>query len=400
MALTDVKCRSAKAKPKPYKLADGEGLYLLVKPNAGRYWRLDYRFVGKRKTLAFGTYPEVSLVAAREKRARARQILQSGTDPSEVRKQEKSAALTAVNNTFKRVADEYIGKLESEGRATTTIGKKRWLLDLVAAEIGNRPISKLKAPEILTALRRIEAKGLYETAGRARAFVGAVSRYAIATARSDNDPTQSLRGALITPTVEHRATIIDPHAIGALMRAIDGYRGVPQVEAALKLLPLLFCRPGELRGAEWSEFDLDSAIWSISAGRTKIRRPHRVPLGRQALAIVRDLQTVTGSSPLLFPSVRSWYRPISENTLNAALRRIGYSDRDITAHGFRAMAATRLNEMMCWPPDVIERALAHQEPNAVRRAYTSGVEYWPERVEMMQVWANYLEDLKGGTKTI
>jgi integrase len=200
---------------------------------------------------------------------------------------------------------------------------------------------------------------------------------------------------LITPKVTHRATIIEPQAIGALMRAIDGYHGVPQVEAALKLLPLVFCRPGELRGAEWSEFDFDAAIWNISAGRTKTRRPHRVPLSRQALAILRNLQPITGECMFLFPSVRSWQRPISENTLNAALRRIGYAEDQITAHGFRAMAATRLNEMVRWHPDVIERALAHQEPNAVRRAYTSGVEYWPERVEMMQVWADYLDALRG-----
>lgn len=394
MPLTDVQCRSAKGSDKPYKLADGGGLYLFVKPNGRRYWRLDYRHRRKRNTLSFGVYPTTSLADAREKRAHAKDLLDQGIDPAQQRDAERRQADIAALHTFKAIADEYIAKLEKEGRSASTIGKKRWLVDLVDRDLGRRPISEVTAQEVLGALRRIEAKGLHETAGRARAMVGAVSRYAIATGRSSGDPTQALRGALITPKVKHRATIIEPRGIGELMRAIDGYRGVPQVEAALKLLPLVFVRPGELRAAEWTEFELDAAIWVISAGRTKTRRPHRVPLSRQALEIVRKLHELTGDSPFLFPSVRSWHRYMSENTINAALRRIGYAEDQITAHGFRAMAATRLNEMVRWHPDVIERALAHQEPNAVRRAYTSGVEYWPERVELMQVWADYLDNLK------
>ncbi len=394
MPLADVRCKTAKGLEKPYKLADGGGLYLLVKPNGGRYWRLDYRHLGRRKTLAFGMYPATSLAEAREKRAQAKKLLEQGIDPSEQRKSDRRDAQIAALHTFKALADEYIAKLEKEGRAPTTIGKKRWLRDLVNGELGSRPIGDVSAQEVLGALRRIEARGLHETAGRARALVGAVSRYAVATGRSSRDPTQALRGALITPKVTHRATIIEPTAIGELMRAIDSYRGVPQVEASLKLLPLVFVRPGELRGAEWVEFDLDAATWSISAGRMKTRRSHRVPLSRQALDIVRSLHALTGDGPFLFPSVRSRQRYMSENTINAALRRIGYGEDQITAHGFRAMAATRLNEMVRWHPDVIERALAHQEPSAVRRAYTSGVEYWPERVEMMQVWADYLDTLR------
>lgn len=394
MPLTDVRCKTATGLEKPYKLADGGGLYLLVKPNGGRYWRLDYRHLGKRKTLAFGMYPTTSLAEAREKRAQAKKLMEQGADPAEQRKSERREAEITALYTFKALADEYIGKLEKEGRATATISKKRWLIDLVDGDLGARPVSEMSAQEVLSALRRIEAKGLHETASRARAIVGAVSRYATATGRSTGDPTQALRGALITPKVSHHATIIEPKAIGELMRAIDGYRGVPQVEAALRLLPLVFVRPGELRGAEWIEFDLDAAIWNISAGRMKTRRPHRVPLSRQALDILRKLHPVTGDSPFVFPSVRSRQRYMSENTINAALRRIGYGEHQITAHGFRAMAATRLNEMVRWHPDIIERALAHQEPNAVRRAYTSGVEYWPERIDMMQVWSDYLDALR------
>lgn len=398
MPLTDAKCRTTNCREKSYKLADGGGLYLLITPNGGRYWRLDYRFLSKRKTLALGVYPFTSLAEARQRRTVAKKLLENGTDPARQRKIEKRQATMSSQQTFRAVADEYVEKLGKEGRAPVTLEKKRWLLDLLDREIGNLPISEITAPDVLSALKRIEARGRYETAGRARALVGAVSRYGVATGRSHTDPTPALRGALITPQVTHRATIIVPEEIGALMRAIDGYRGVPQVEAALKLLPLFFCRPGELRGAEWNEFDREAAIWTVSAGRTKTRRPHRVPLSRQALKILQELHQKTGSSPFLFPSVRSWHRHISENTLNAALRRIGYDQQDMTAHGFRAMAATRLNEMMRWHPDVIERALGHQEPNAVRRAYTSGVEYWPERVDMMQVWADYLDNLRGSKK--
>jgi integrase len=216
----------------------------------------------------------------------------------------------------------------------------------------------------------------------------------VATGRSEGDPTQALRGALIAPKVKHHAAITEPKAIGEVLRAIDGYRGAPQVEAALKLLSFVFCRPGELRAAEWAEFDLSAAVWTIPANRMKMKRPHRVPLSRQSLLLLGDLRKITGDGILVLPSVRSRHRCLSENTLNAALRRLGYGNEEMTSHGFRSMAATRLNEMCRWHPDVIERALAHQEPNAVRRAYTSSVEYWPERVEMMQVWADYLDDLK------
>ena len=394
MALSDTKCRNVKPAARPRKVSDGEGLFLLVKPNGSKLWRLAYRFGGKQRGLAFGLYPVVSLSEARRQREQAKRLLAARLDPSEERRRQKLVAAVSARNTFRVIADEWLGKLESEGRAPATITKKKWLLGLVEQKLGSRPIAELTPSEVLAALRQIEVRGRHESAGRARATIGAVCRYAIVTDRAMNDPTQSLRGALIAPKVKHHATITKPDGIGALLRAIDFYEGAPQVEAALKLLPILFCRPGELRAAEWKEFDFERAVWTIPASRTKMRRPHRVPLSSQALKILHELRPLTGNEGYVFPSIRSRQRCISENTLNAALRRLGYNKEEMTSHGFRSMAATRLNEMVRWHPDIIERALAHQEPNSVRRAYTSGVEYWPERVELMQVWADYLDGLR------
>jgi integrase len=260
-----------------------------------------------------------------------------------------------------------IAKHEREGRAHITITKKRWLLDFAYPAFGDRPIAEISAKELLALLRQLEARGIYETAKRLRSTCGMVFRYAIATGRAERDPSADLRGALTTHRITHRASIVEPTAIGSLLRAIDGFDGHPTTIAALRLAPHVFVRPGELRQAEWNEFDLDAAIWSISASKTKMRRPHRVPLSRQSLEMIRKLREVTGGGRLLFPSVRTILRPISENTLNAALRRLGYSSEDMSTHGFRSMAATRLNEMGRWNPDAIERQLAHQEGNAVRR---------------------------------
>jgi integrase len=291
-------------------------------------------------------------------------------------------------------------KLEREGRTDVTLAKKRWLLDFAYPMIGERPIAEITAPEVLAALRKVEARGRYETARRLRSTCSIVFRYAIATARADRDPCVDLRGALTAPKVIHRASIVDPVSIGALLRAIDDYDGLPLTKAALKLAPLLFVRPGELRKAEWAEFDLEHAEWRIPAAKMKMRRLHRVPLSKQADAIIRDLQALSGDGRWLFPSVRSILRPMSENTLNAALRRLGYGKEHMSAHGFRGMASTRLNEMGCWNPDAIERQLAHQEPNDVRRAYIHAAEYWPERVRMMQAWADYLDELRDSGKVI
>jgi integrase len=398
MSLSDAAVRGARPAATPRKLSDGGGLFLLIKPKpaGSKLWRLAYRFNGKQKALALGIYPTVSLSQARSGREEAKKLLASGIDPSVQRKTERQLEKAAAGNSFRAVAEEVVAKLEREGRAHVTIAKKRWLLDFAYPAFGDRPMSEITAKELLALLREIEGRGIYETAKRLRSTCGMVFRYAIATGRADRDPSADLRGALTTHQVTHRAAIVEPADIGALLRAIDGFDGQPTTRAALRLAPHVFVRPGELRQAEWCEFDLDAALWSIPAAKMKMRRPHRVPLSRQSLDVLCELRDITGNGRLVFPSVRTVLRPISENTLNAALRRLGYASEDMSTHGFRSMAATRLNEMGGWNPDAIERQLAHQEANAVRRAYTHGAEFWAERVQMMQAWSDYLDGLRKG----
>ena len=396
MALTDTAIRSAKPRAKKFKLSDGRGLQLIVSPTGAKLWRLAYRYQGKQKSLALGAYPDVTLAEARAACDVARKHLAAGLDPSIKRKLDRQSAA----NTFRLIAEELLAKFEREGRAPATLAKQRWLLDFAFAKFGDRPIAEITAPEVLLALRPIEARGNYETARRLRSTCGMVFRYAVATGRAQRDPTGDLRGALTTPKVKHRAAIIEPNAIGGLLRAIDDYDGYKVVRAALRLVALVFVRPGELRHAEWTEIDFEAVEWRIPAEKMKMRRPHRVPLSRQAIALLRDLHELTQYSRWVFPSIKSGLRPLSENTLNAALRRLGYGPDEMTAHGFRAMAATRLSEIGQWKPDVIERQLAHEEQNAVRRAYTHGAEYWPERVAMMQVWADYLDELRERGKVV
>lgn len=393
MALSDVKCRNARPGPKLRKLSDGGGLQLWVQPTGGRLWRLAYRFGGKQKLLALGAYPIISLADARQARDEAKRLLASGVDPAQEKKEKKARV---ASDNFRSIAEEYIGKLEKEGRAETTLAKINWLLSFAYPIIGDRPIREIDAPAILKVLRTVEARGRYESARRLRSTIGAVFRYAVATVRAETDPTSVLRDALIRPTVTPRAAITDPKALGGLLRAIDTFDGQPGTRAALKLMALLFPRPGELRCAEWDEFGFDKAIWTIPGTRTKMRRPHRVPLSRQAIAILEELREISGDGALLFPSVRTAARPISDNTLNAALRRLGYSKDEVTAHGFRATASSLLNECGKWHPDAIERQLAHVENNDVRRAYARG-EHWDERVRMMQWWADYLDKLRAGS---
>jgi integrase len=312
------------------------------------------------------------------------------------RKLEKKSAV----NTFQLVGEELLKKFEREGRAPATLSKLRWLLQFAFTAFGERPIAEITAPEILLPLRRIEARGKYETARRLRSTCGMVFRYAIASGRAERDPSADLRGALITPKVRHRAAITEPNAIGGLLRAIDQYDGYPIVRLALQFTALVFVRPGELRHAEWREFDFANAEWRIPPEKMKMRRPHRVPLSRQAIGLLRALQAISGEGRYLFPSISSVVRPISENTLNEALRRLGYSSRQMTTHGFRTMASTRLNEMGGWNPDAIERQLAHQETDDIRRAYMHAAEFWPERVRMMQAWADYLDDLRSSGKVV
>jgi len=285
--------------------------------------------------------------------------------------------------TFEKVATDYQDKLKREGRAAATLTKTEWLLSLVMPKLGARPIGQITAAEILSVLKPVETRGNLETAKRLRATVGAIFRYAIATARAESDPTAALKGALVAPKTKHRAAITDPVALGAFLRNVDAFDGQPETVAALKLLPLVFSRPGELRLAEWSEFDLEKRVWTIPATRTKMRREHQAPLPRQALAVLAGLKEITGDGRLVFPGIRSIERPISENTLNASMRRMGFKQDEVSAHGFRATASTLLNESGKFSADAIERALAHQDPDPVRRAYARGA-FWKERVEMAE----------------
>jgi len=393
MPLTDTRVRAIKPIAKAQKVTDGGGLYLFVTPNGTKAWRLAYRYNGKQKCLSLGLYPVVSLGAARNRRERAKKLLADGIDPSAQRKLDKVTA-RAGENSFRAIAEELLEKHRSEGRAQTTLDKNRWLLEVSFDAFGQRPIGQVTAVELLAALRRFEERGRYESARRLRSTCGMVFKFAIATGRATRDISGDLRGALITPRVNHRAAIIEPSEIGALLRAIDGFDGHPQTKAALQIAPHVFVRPSELRYAEWSEFDFESRVWAIPAERMKMKRPHRVPLSSQVIRTLGYLRRITGGAKLVFPSTRSALRPLSENTLNAALRRLGYGPDQVTVHGFRTTASTRLNEMGRWNADAIERQLAHQEEDDVRRAYMHGADFWTERVNMMQAWSDYLDDVR------
>lgn len=400
MPLTDAAIRAAKPQAdKTLKLTDGGGLQLWIAPSGGKLWRLAYRFDGKQKKASFGAWPAVSLKEARRLRDEAKVLLASGIDPGQQKKVEKANTALSRASTFSAVASELIEKKRREGKSEGTLHKNEWALSFVMPTLGDRPIADIKASEILAGLRTVEQRGRHETATRLRALIGQVFRYAIATGRCDSDPTFALRGALTTPVVKHRPAIVEPAQFGALLRSIDGYAGDLTTRIALQLLALTFVRPGELRNAEWCEFDLEAAVWSIPAGRMKMRRPHRVPLAPQAVSLLRDLHTLSGHRRLLFPGLRSAERPISENTLNGALRRLGYSQDQMTAHGFRAAASSMLNESRKWSGDAIERQLAHADPDEVRRAYARA-DFWPERVEMMSWWASRVDGLRQGAEVV
>ena len=397
--LNDIRIRQAKPRDRDYKLTDYDGLHLLVRKTGSKLWRFAYRFAGKQKQLALGVYPTVTLAEAREKRQAARKLLANGADPSLHRRLEKIAA-RAGGNSFRDVAEEFLDKLRREGRADATLKKNRWLLEVAFATFGDRPVGEITAPELLDALRKFESRERYESARRLRSAAGMVFRYAISTGRATRDISVDLRGALTTPQVRHRAAITEPQGVGALLRAIDGYDGQPTTRMALQLTALVFVRPGELRQARWREFDFEKAVWNVPAQTMKKKRPHRVPLAGQTIAILCDLQKITGQGEFLFPSVSSLRRPMSENTLNAALRRLGYPKEEITASGLRTTASSLLNEMGRWNADAIERQLAHQEENDIRRAYMHAAEFWSERVQMMQAWADYLDELREAGKVI
>lgn len=400
MPLTDVAIRGFKPSPKVTKKSDGGGLQLWVMPSGSKLWCLAYRDShGKFKKLSFGAYPEITLAKAREKREAAKAQLALGIDPGQKAKVEKANKVTAEANTFALVASELIEKKKQEGRSERTLEKNRWLISLALPLLGHRPIRDAAASEVLAVVKQVERRGHFETAHVLRSIIGEVFRYAIATGRADSDPTYALRGALISHKVKHRAALTDPVAFGGLLRAIDAFQGQPTTIAALKLMALLFPRPGELRLAEWREFDFEKAIWTIPLTRTKMRREHKVPLPRQALAVLEGLRPITGNQALVFPGIVSVKKPISENTLNIALRRMGFSQDEMSAHGFRAAASTMLNESGKFSVDAIERALAHQDQDAVRRAYARG-EHWQERVKMGEWWADNLDKLREGGKVI
>ncbi|NII75200.1 integrase [Dyella sp. SG562] len=402
--ITDVALRKAKPQDKPYKIAAGNGLYLLVKPIGSKLWRWKYRVAGKEKLLALGSYPVVSLQDARQRHGEARQLLAQGQDPSELRKAQKTARVQAeaiASDTFERVARDWMAYREAKGdTAETTAAKDRWRLETyLFPHIGQRPITEITAIELRDVLKKVEDAGKHETASRSKITAGQVFRWAVLEGRANNDITASLRRLFATPKPTHRATITDPKQIGELLRAIEGFSGQPVTLAALKLAPLVFVRPGELRQAEWSEFDLDEAMWRIPGERMKMKAAHLVPLSKEAVAILRELHGLTGHGHYVFPGVRTASRPMSENTVNAALRRLGYANDEMTGHGFRSMAATRLNEMG-WNADAIERQLAHAESNKVRGAYTHAAQYLDERKRMMQAWADYLAGLRAGGKVV
>ena len=402
VALTDVAVRNAKPGPKPYKLGDSHGLFLLVQPTGGKLWRLKYRVDGREKKLAIGTYPEIGLGEARRRRDEAREAMAAGKDPAREKQRDKVRAKLNAENTFAAITAEFCEKRKRDGQrawAPATAKRCEYLLSILCGSIGNMPIAEIEPADVLVAVRRIEGKGKLESARRTLQLAGSVFRYAIATARLKSDPTRDLKGALTSPTVTHYGAVIDPAGVGELLRSIDGYEGQPITKFAMQLAPHVFVRPGELRHAEWSEIDLEGALWTIPAGKTKMRKEHVVPLSRQAIAILKDLQALTGPSGYVFPSVRTRRRPMSDNTINAGLRRLGYATDEMTAHGFRAMASTLLNESGKWNPDAIERALAHGDIDKVRAAYHRGA-HWKERVVMAQWWSDYLDDLRNGAKSV
>ena len=394
MPLTVTEIKAFKPKEKSYKKADSKGLYVEVPSNGSKLWRLKYRFGGKEKRLALGSWPEISLAKARELRDDARRKIAEGIDPAMERKKEKAAAKLGAENTFSAIAEEYIEtKMVNEGRAEATIKKARWILDLLKPAIGQMALNDVEPQMLLAALRKLEAKGNYETAKKCRSFASRVFRYGAATGRCQNDPAGILRGALTSVKAKHYAAILEPKKLGELLRAIDDYQGQPITQYALYIAPHVFVRPGELRHAEWDEFDLEDAIWRIPAGKMKSRRPHAVPLSTQVVGWLSELGALDLSDGYVFPSFYTPNRPMSENTVNVAFRRMGFGKDEVTAHGLRATASTLLNESGRWQPDAIERALAHGHSDAVRGAYSRG-SYWKERVKMAQWWSDYLDGLR------
>jgi integrase len=393
MPLSNIALKKLTSSERPYKRSDAHGLYILVKPNGSKHWRFKYRLNGKEKLMSYGPYPLVSLKDAREKRDRDRRLLLEGVDPARVKQERKRADEVAARGRFEILAAELLDKNRREGRAEQTLKKKAWLIDMANRDIGKRPIIEVTPSEVLAILKKQEQLGNIETAARLRTTIGEVFRYAIASGIPADDPTVSLKGALVRKQVQSRAAITDRKRLGELLAAIDAYSGYRVVALGLRLLALLHVRPGELRLARWAEFDLERAIWSIPAARTKMRQEHVAPLPKQAIGILQELQTLSHPDAMVLPAQSLKIKPLSENTFNQALRKMGFAQQEMTSHGFRATFSSLANESGKWNPDAIERALAHTESNEVRRAYARSA-FWDERVRMAQWWADELQMLQ------
>ncbi len=398
MALSDAKVRAAKPKDKRYKLTDEKSMFLLVAPNGSKYWQLKYRYDGKEKVYQIGTYPDIGLADARKARDEARSLIAKGVDPMAQKRAAKRSKAEAASNSFRLIALEW---MEKRGKHSAT-GDARLLRILekdLFPTIGDTAITEIGPPEILRALRKIESRGALETAKKARQAAGQIFRYAVATGRADRDPSADIRDALKKTETKHYAAITDPKQVGPLMAAIHAYQGTPSVMAAIRLAPLFFCRPGELRALEWSEVNFDEARIEIPAERMKQKEPHIIPLATQAIEILEELHKLTGRSRYVFPNARSFARPLSDNGLRIALRTMGYTKEQMTPHGFRAMARTLLDEVLGFPPDWIEHQLAHSVRDANGRAYNR-TKHLENRRQMLQTWADYLDTLRLGVDNV
>lgn len=399
MALKALEIKAFSPTIRTYRKSDEKGLYLEIRPSGSKLWFLKYRVDGKEKRLGLGSYPDVSLADARKARDDARTAIAAGRDPLHDRKMGRIERRIGAGHTFQSVAEDFIAtKLEASGKSESTVTKARWFLSHLSP-IANRPIAEIEPAEVLHALKKIERRGHRETAVRTRNFASRVFRHGVAMLRCKGDPAQLLSGALAAPIVRNHAAIVEPGPLGEFLRAIDDFTGGPIVHLAMKLSPHVFLRPGELRQGRWEEVNWEEAHWTIPASRTKLRRPHTVPLSRQSLALLRDLEQHSGGFELMFPGQRSHLRPMSENALNAAFRRMGYGSDVVTAHGLRSSASTLLNESGLWHADAIERALAHGHSDKVRGTYARG-QHWEERVQMAQWWSDYLDKLRAGGEVV
>ena len=397
MKLTATAVKNAK----PGKHSDGEGMYLLVTDAGQKYWRFDYRFLGKYKTLALGVFPDTTLAMARSKRAEARTLLASDQDPSVAKRKAKANAKQNHDNTFQSVAQKWLETTASQRKANTDTKLKSWLSRDVLPQLGHRPISEIKTTDVLTVLRKMEARGVFDSVLRVKQIISRIMKFAVREGLVERDPTYELQGpdTFKSKQTKHHAAITDPKTFGGLLRAIAGYEGHFVIKAALRLSPMVFVRPGELRAMEWAEVDLEKATWSIPGHRMKMSNDHIVPLSTQAVGILKQVRAITGDSKIVFPSIKGEGRPISENTLNAALNAIGYDGTIHRAHGFRASARTMLDEQLGYPAHLIEHQLAHAVKDVNGRAYNR-TSHLPERREMMQCWADYLDKLTAGATVL